>query len=1077
MRVAYRFLLRGLAAGLLVAGLVTSRGEDAKPDAAAAELRDGFETAGTGWEREYADTTVRLLVHDRSDRAAHGGRRSEHFAFEAGAGSQFFVSYALPKVPVTRDLAVSLHVRSNRAGVQIFGRIVLPADVDPETKAPSFVLVPGPVYGRVDRWEKLELVDILPAVERQVRVLRASTRRPVSLEGAYLERVVVNLLGASGASEVFLDDLDVTPVPPELAANWSPPGSPAGAVQGEQARRPAAAAGEASLPRIRLSSYVLEKLAADRRYVGWFPTAIDAPGASVTELRRAGFDVLVTDAKPDPRFIESAVQRRFLLMPRLNGATEKDGPERIVDQMAAYPQREHVAVWHLGDRLGRPRELAPRKEQLDRIRAVMSAMRGTDENGSHFATATVEGELRLFGLAPSNLDILGIQPRIWGTSQSFLDGLAYLGQRRAILVRSNPRAPLWAWIPTSPAPEVSRNIWGDDTPPSWGTPVVLPEQLRLMTYAALSAGYRGLAYLGDADLTRPAGRANLIELGFLNAEVDICEEILAQNVKRIPIYDVFDPEPLDRPTTANVNQRKMPQVKELPPKPGLKAAAISLEGHKGALLLVADFADGAQWQPAQLAYHNLTIYPRLPQNAQVLEISPAEARFLERKTDDRVPGGTRITLPDFGTTTMLLCTTDMAMCQRIQEAVQQIRVLAVQLAIEQAEIQYRSVREVHERLKADGHDIRTETDLKQRRKAGIDVKPPDAEDLLKQSEEFIKNAREAQERQDYSWAWSEARRASRPLRIVMYGHWAQALSELQKSVSDSVNPKPPPAVAGNPKPKMPRTPPLLTSAVSAPPVTSFFTLPELYIWTDWIKEPAGYRFGSNRVPSGSFDDPEAMTKAGWVNLSYQFDGIVSTISTAPRREPDTKKKEPNAAPEDLERAQQEEALNKGLVIKLSVKPERKVDLDTILPPVLDFPVAAIRSPAIRVQANNLVRISVLVKRSVASEPGVGGIIVRDSIGGEAFQYRSSAVIPEYSRVVLYRKAPSDGTFTVTLGMAGYDDAYFDDFRVEVIEEASRYADPGLAQGRRRATVQPRMPDPRIPVDSATRPLDSRRQQR
>src|SRR5207248_5660638 len=102
---------------------------------------------------------------------------------------------------------------------------------------------------------------------------------------------------------------------------------------------------------------------------------------------------------------------------------------------------------------------------------------------------------------------------------------------------------------------------------------------------------------------------------------------------------------------------------------------------------LADLADEAQWQPPQLAYHNLTITPMLPQNVQALEISPGDAHFLERQPDDRIPGGTRFTLPDFGTTTMLLCTTDMALCQRIQAAVRQIRPVPAQPATDQAKPQ------------------------------------------------------------------------------------------------------------------------------------------------------------------------------------------------------------------------------------------------------------------------------------------------------------------------------------------------------------------------------------------------------
>ena len=80
---------------------------------------------------------------------------------------------------------------------------------------------------------------------------------------------------------------------------------------------------------------------------------------------------------------------------------------------------------------------------------------------------------------------------------------------------------------------------------------------------------------------------------FEQAEIDLCEEILAQNVNRIAEYDVYDPPPADRPTTANTTMRRMPLVAELSPKAGLRAAAIPLKEHKGALVLISDFATTA----------------------------------------------------------------------------------------------------------------------------------------------------------------------------------------------------------------------------------------------------------------------------------------------------------------------------------------------------------------------------------------------------------------------------------------------------------------------------------------------------
>jgi hypothetical protein len=80
--------------------------------------------------------------------------------------------------------------------------------------------------------------------------------------------------------------------------------------------------------------------------------------------------------------------------------------------------------------------------------------------------------------------------------------------------------------------------------------------------------------------------------------------------------------------------------------------------------------------------------------------------------------------------------------------------------------------------------------------------------------------------------------------------------------------------------------------------------------------------------------------------------------------------------------------------------------------------------------------------------------------------------------LLFRKAPVDGTFTVTLSPVGYGDAYFDEFRVEVIEELSPEADPALAAGHRRprGNPTPNLHSPNLPGAAAV-PTDGRRHQR
>ena len=78
--------------------------------------------------------------------------------------------------------------------------------------------------------------------------------------------------------------------------------------------------------------------------------------------------------------------------------------------------------------------------------------------------------------------------------------------------------------------------------------------------------------------------------------------------------------------------------------------------------------------------------------------------------------------------------------------------------------------------------------------------------------------------------------------------------------------------------------PLQLQPIACPPCISFYTLPEHYIWVDWIKGMPGYRFGRNRVPSGNFEDPDALTADGWVDVSYQMEGIIAKITTVSRAE-------------------------------------------------------------------------------------------------------------------------------------------------------------------------------------------------
>ena len=1034
-----------LAGGLVVAAcLTTARGAD-EPRG---QIRDGFESPRTAWSQEQTDTTITLQVHDRSNRAAHEGRLSEHFRFTAGLGSAFYYSYALAKVPVSPDLSASLFVRSSRAGAQIFARIVLPSDIDPDTKQPSFLLVPGTVYDNVDRWQRLDLLDLPASLEKQARVLRASSRRPVKLNGAYVEQIVVNLFAGTGETEAFLDELVVAPVTAEAeAAHARAVGGRLAAGGGSNVPEmnplpqpsgpssPAADAGVAAgSPKVILPRNRLKKRFDDGLYRDWAPTAIHAPGADLASLRNAGFDLLIDDLDADPKRFREAVERGFLLMPMIGRGADGAVAEadQVAERISSFPFRDSVVAWHLGDRLGRGSDPRARDDERTRVRALIDTVRSLPKDVSRLTTGTIDDDFALLARAPRGLDLLGVRASGWASSLKPFDTYTYLKQRRDLTVRSNAGAFYWAMLPATAPAAVTSAVWGQDVPPAWGSPTVQAEQLRAMTYSALMAGYRGIAYKGDADLTRGPGRMLLLEMALLNAEIDLFESILANGADPIPVYSAYLPDPPALPPPGGRNGARAKQLKEMPPIPDLIAAGLGTHDRKGVLLVVSDFAPGGQFQPPQMARNDVKLTVIVPEGAQAFQVTPGRLKVLER---ERGVGGTRLTLGEFDSTALILVTTDVAMAERVEAVVNSIRPRAAQMAIEQAELKLQWVNDTNGRLASDGHPLIEDKERKRRESNGGPLST-DAADLLNKAGENVKAARENLEREDFSAAWDEARRASRPMRILMRGLWDNANAAMVRANME------PDDVANEELIRVGRAkrkgPPLLVPPVASAPLASFNTLPQHYLWVDWMQNA---RFGRNLVPSGTFDDAEGLEKAGWADQAYLYEGVTAKVATVPVGGGGTRR-----------------------LIRMTVEPTVKGTLDD-LPPFLDFPAAAIRSPAVKVRAGQFLRITVAVQRPIATARGAGGVFVRDSIGGEALQFVSNEPIPAMTKLVLFRRAPADGELSVTLGLAGYGDVYFDEFSVERVEAAGG---PGNVPGPPDVAETPRPRPPEVATPATAR---------
>lgn len=969
-------------------------------------LLDGFEGDRASWRYETSDAPVQIRAHERTENGAFEGKRSERFQFAAGLGSGVYFSHPLPRVPLAADLSASVYVRGDRPGMQLLGRVVLPNDLDPETGQPFFINVPGSIYEEGGRWRRLELAGLPEAVERQARLLRIKSNQAVRLEGAYLDRLVLNLYSGAGETEVLVDSLRVEPVPSERLdagigmAEEGAEGPDSGAAEAPDALLGGADDGDGgrvfAQARVRYNRNRLELLDEPQRaYFPWLPTIIDAPGADPEELRRFGFDVYAVRPGASAEEVSRAADSGMLLMPMLGdpllGAADS---ARLQAAVASYPRRESVAFWHLGEDLGGQDDPEARRETLRRVRGAADAISDL-EDVSPLATGDVAGDLALYASRPGRLELLGVHGSPWGSASEPMHYYRYLSLRRDLTGLANPEALYWTWIPASAPPVVRRAIYGDDPPPSWGRPQILPEQIRLATASALSAGYRAVGYAGDAELTRASGRARLIELQLLNAEIDLFQEILARGLGPIHSYKTYPApdEETGRPIERNYHRYDDKREEEEDPLWHVQAVGFPTPDKRGTLLLISNLKWGSQWVPGQLAEEEVRVTVPGHTNVSAWEISLGGVRNLDRK---RAPGGVEIRLTDFGATSWVLLTPNTELVRRLEQSIASWAPRAAELAVEQADLTIRAVKETHAQLVLDGFDVEGSATL------------------LQIAEEQLETARAGLARGEAGEAYANARRVCRPLQILMKQHFERAkkdLIEATRFVHD-------PGVE------------TLLSPVSAPPLMCYNTLPQLeWFWTSAVRS---YAFGENLVPGGEFEDldPEAYVRQGWTSVGYQEPGLEALI---------------DIEPEDVADARGSERL-----LRLRVRPAEGQDVDQ-LPPSFDRPTVAIRSPPVPVSRGNFIRISVLMRPVTFQSEGTGGgVIVRDSIGGELMQFRQFYGEPEWRRVVLYRRAPESTDLTVTLGLAATSgEVEFDDLRVELLTPPAAEARGGVSPATRR----------------------------
>jgi hypothetical protein len=154
---------------------------------------EGFEGPQVSWQPAGGVGRFQLLVHDRARGEAHTGDGCERLRIDAPNASAIYLSHNIGGARVIDELLPTVWLRSDRAGLQMLVRIVLPRTEDPNTRHPLTTTLAGTTYYQVGRWQQLRVDGLSQQLVRQVRVLRAQLGANVDAREAYVDQVVLNV--------------------------------------------------------------------------------------------------------------------------------------------------------------------------------------------------------------------------------------------------------------------------------------------------------------------------------------------------------------------------------------------------------------------------------------------------------------------------------------------------------------------------------------------------------------------------------------------------------------------------------------------------------------------------------------------------------------------------------------------------------------------------------------------------------------------------------------------------------------------------------------------------------------------
>ncbi|MFK7777800.1 MAG: hypothetical protein QM501_06710 [Gimesia sp.] len=893
------------------------------------------DTSKVSWQIRIDSSQALKKWHVRNTTVPHAGAACEHLQIVTGnLGSLIELSHQLPSSRIINELTASLWFKSNRRGTRIGLEAVLPHQIDPETGSMARIYLIGDTYTKEGKWQQLRCVTTDTLVNQSLGLLRARSKlRRLDSRSMYVERVLLVTRSSSDKVEFLLDDLKLSPIvrPSETVMESA-------AAFNKQNVKPIV---EFLLDRVQLQGQPM------------FPRMSRFHGESLAELKQAGLNVIWAPQFDDYEFLSQLRSQGLWAMATPPRPQDPKGVFLSSRDATLIPFNEKTApiiFWNLGTRI-------PGK-QRDEIRSRVGQIQSADQQLKRPIIADVLGKERQIA---REVSMIGSSPRILNSDINFLD-------YRNILIEKTRTAPgrfLWTWIQTEPTRANAR--WRKSSNKS---PIVIePEQIRLQTYAALSAGCRGNGYWTTTrldDTTAPGALERKLAIRQLNLEIDLIEHWLATGtvISHVPF---------------TLKQRETPQIKQLGAafkssdaerflrderlaereiqiqrnkEAASEMQAAIIHSEYGTLILPVWYRNGSQFVPGQMAGNDATIIiPGGNVSASVWELSTTQIKNLNRK---RVNGGVQITIPKFDMTSIIIMTSDQGLIKKLRRKI-------ATLSKNSAETSVQLCRAKLERCKKTNAEL---VNLGVSQTAQMDGPA-----ILNRAQQLAGQAEAALTKHDYHASRMHARDSMQMLRILQRSQWSEAT----------------------------RT---LSSAMASPYAISYSTLPDHWRMIEQIGRSAK-NIQPNLLRSGDFEDIDTMMAEGWKHDPNAIDGTEAIAELYPRD-----KKSGNFS------------------LRLFGAPLNR----NRVPAHIEGPLVIVSTPPLAVRSDQIVHITGWVKVTTSITGNQQGATLQDSIMGPggALHWKAKS---EWQKIDLIREVPQSENLVLTMSLYGLGSILFDDLRV------------------------------------------------